>query len=192
MFSVVGFYDIGGTYLQTTRRHIPEHSYLHNHNHERLQYHRSAIVLKVGNSMEFRCENKISHRDFCFAKPLEIPRRWKDNIKTDLRVACFGFGLRTVPIGSSAGVATDYGLDGPGIESRWGEISARPDRPWGPPDLLYNGYRVFLGGKVRPGCAADHSPYSSAAAMEEYSYTSTHPLGHNRACNGDTLTYRVH
>jgi len=22
-----------------------------------------------------------------------------------------------------------------------------PDRPWGPPSLLYNGYRVFLGGK---------------------------------------------
>ena len=25
-----------------------------------------------------------------------------------------------------------------------------PDRPWGPPSLLYNGYRVFAGGKV-PG-----------------------------------------
>jgi len=23
-----------------------------------------------------------------------------------------------------------------------------PDRPWGPPNLLYNGYRVFLGGKA--------------------------------------------
>ena len=57
-------------------------------------------------------------------------------------------------------------------------FSARPDRPWGPPSLLYNGYRVFPGGKVRPGRAADHSPPSSAAIMEEYSYTSTHPLGH--------------
>jgi hypothetical protein len=29
--------------------------------------------------------------------------------------------------------------------SRWGEIfHTRPDRPWGPPSLLYNGYRVFL------------------------------------------------
>jgi len=32
-------------------------------------------------------------------------------------------------------VATDYGLDGPGIESLW-------------PSLLYNGYRVFSGGKI--------------------------------------------
>ena len=30
------------------------------------------------------------------------------------------------------------------------KFSARPDRPWGPPSLLYNGYRVFPGGKVRP------------------------------------------
>jgi len=55
-----------------------------------------------------------------------------------------------------------------GIESRWGrDLSARPDRPWGPPRLLWNGYRVFPGGKVRPGRAADHSPPSSAAVMEE-------------------------
>jgi len=36
-----------------------------------------------------------------------------------------------------------------------------------PPSLLYNGYRVFPGGKVRPGRAADHSPPSSAAVKEE-------------------------
>jgi hypothetical protein len=41
---------------------------------------------------------------------------------------------------------TGYGLDGPRIESRWGEIfRACPDRPWGPHSLLYNGYRVFPG-----------------------------------------------
>ena len=37
-------------------------------------------------------------------------------------------------------------------------FSTRPDQPWGPPSFLYNGYRVFPGGKVRPGRAADHSP----------------------------------
>jgi hypothetical protein len=46
-------------------------------------------------------------------------------------------------------------------------FSARPDRPWGPTSLLYNGYRVFPGGKVWPGRAADHSPPSIAAVMEE-------------------------
>ena len=69
--------------------------------------------------------------------------------------------------GSSVGITTDYGLDGPGSNPGVDENSARPDRPLGPPSLLYNGYRVFLGGKVRPGPAADHSPPSSAAVMEE-------------------------
>ena len=51
---------------------------------------------------------------------------------------------------NSVGIATRYWLDGPGIESRWGgEIFRnRPDRPWGPHSLLYNGYRVFPGGKA--------------------------------------------
>jgi hypothetical protein len=51
---------------------------------------------------------------------------------------------------SSVGIATRYGLEVPVIESRWGgEIfPTRPDRPWGPCSLLYNGYRVFPGGKA--------------------------------------------
>jgi hypothetical protein len=36
-------------------------------------------------------------------------------------------------------------------------FSSPPDGPWGPPRLLFNGYRVSSGGKVRPGRAADHS-----------------------------------
>ena len=63
-------------------------------------------------------------------------------------------------------------------------FSARPDRPWSPPSLLYNGYRVFPGGKVRPGRAADGSPPSSATVMEEQSCTSTHPLGHTGPVTG--------
>ena len=34
----------------------------------------------------------------------------------------------------------------------------RPDRPWGPPSLLYNGYRVFPGVK-QSGRGADHHPH---------------------------------
>ena len=65
-------------------------------------------------------------------------------------------------------LTTDYGLDGTGSNPGGDEIFRTcPDRPWGPPSLLYNGYRVFPGGKVRPGRDADHSPPSSAAVMEE-------------------------
>jgi len=50
----------------------------------------------------------------------------------------------------------------------WGEIFRTcPDRPWGPPSPLYNGYRVFPGGKERPGRDADPSPTSSAVVMTE-------------------------
>ena len=37
---------------------------------------------------------------------------------------------------------------------------------------------------MRPGRAADHSPRSSDAVMEEYSYISTHPLGHTGPVRG--------
>ena len=51
--------------------------------------------------------------------------------------------------GSSVGIATRYGLDSPGADPGGGEIfRTRPDRPWDPPSLLYNGYQVFPGGKA--------------------------------------------
>ena len=53
---------------------------------------------------------------------------------------------------STGGIATRYGLDGLGrIPVGWvgSEIfRTRPDRPCGPPSLLYNGYRVIPGGKA--------------------------------------------
>jgi len=47
-------------------------------------------------------------------------------------------------------IATRYGLNGPGIKSRCRVEIFRTceDRRWGPPSLLYNGYRVFPGGKA--------------------------------------------
>jgi hypothetical protein len=60
-------------------------------------------------------------------------------------------------------LATGYGLDSPGSNPGGGEIFRTcPDRPWGPPSLLYNGYGVFPGGRKRPGHDADPSPPSSA------------------------------
>jgi hypothetical protein len=54
---------------------------------------------------------------------------------------------------SSVSIATGYRPDSPGIESRWGEIFRTcPGWPWGPPSLLYNGYRVFPRGMVLTTC----------------------------------------
>ena len=52
-----------------------------------------------------------------------------------------------------------------------------PNRPWGPPSLLYIGYLVFSGSKEWPGRDADPSPPSSAVVKKDYSYTSTPPMG---------------
>ena len=83
--------------------------------------------------------------------------------------------------GSSVGIATGYGLEGPAIESQWGEIFRTcPNRPWGPHSLMYNGYRVFPEGKERPGRYADPSPPSSAVGHERvelYLYSPYGPYG---------------
>jgi len=42
----------------------------------------------------------------------------------------------------------------------------RPDRPWGPLSLLYNGYQVLPGGVKRPVRGVDHPPPSSAKVKE--------------------------
>jgi len=93
--------------------------------------------------------------------------------------------ILSVGRGSVFGIATGYWLDGPRIESRWGEIFCIcPDRPWDPPSLLYNGYRVFPGGKERPVRDVDPSPPSSPVGHERvqlYLYSPYGPYGLYRA-----------
>jgi len=86
------------------------------------------------------------------------------------------------PPGSLVSIATGYGLDGQEIESRWGLdfTHLSPERPWGPPSLLYNGYRVFPGGKERPGRDADPPSPSSVIGHERvelYLYSPCGPYG---------------
>jgi hypothetical protein len=67
---------------------------------------------------------------------------------------------------SSVGIATRYGLDGTGIESRWGEMfHTRPDRSWGHPASYTVGTRSFPRVKW-PGCGVDY-PHASSVEVEE-------------------------
>jgi hypothetical protein len=76
---------------------------------------------------------------------------------------------------SSVGIATGYGLGGPGIECRWGEVfRVCPYRPWGPPNLLYNGYRVSFPEVKRPGRGVNH-PLPSSAEVKERVELYLHP-----------------
>ena len=78
---------------------------------------------------------------------------------------------------SSVGTATCYRLDGPGIESGGDEIFRTcRDRPWRQPSLLYNGYRVFPGGKAAGAWRWQLTPSSAEVrgTVELYLYS---PLG---------------
>jgi hypothetical protein len=83
---------------------------------------------------------------------------------------------------SAVGIATGYGLDNRGVGvrvtvgSRIFSSPCRPDRLWGPPNLLSNGYRGALSpGVKRAGREADHSPPTSAEFKKMWIYTSTPP-----------------
>jgi hypothetical protein len=83
----------------------------------------------------------------------------------------------TVGRDSSVGIATRYGLDGPGIKSRGGKIfRSRPDRPWGQLSLLYNGYLVYFPGVKRPERKVDHPPPSIARVKERVELYLSGPL----------------
>ena len=62
---------------------------------------------------------------------------------------------------NSVGIATRYGLDGLGIEARRRKDFPYPYRPWGPPTLLYSGYRVSLSER-----GVNHPSQSSAEVKE--------------------------
>ena len=70
--------------------------------------------------------------------------------------------------GSSVGIATNYGLDGLGLNPGGNEIFCPSEAALGPtqPPLKWVPGLAW-GGKVWPGRAADHSPHSSAMVMEE-------------------------
>jgi hypothetical protein len=77
--------------------------------------------------------------------------------------------------GSSVNIVSGYGLDDRTIEvlspaeaTGFFLYLLCPDRLWGPPSLLYNGYvGPFPGAKARPGSDADHSLPSSAEVESE-------------------------
>jgi hypothetical protein len=61
------------------------------------------------------------------------------------------------------------------VEARF--FRTRPDRPWGPPSLLYNGYLVFP--ELKSGRGFDNPPPSSAEIKERvelYLYTAPSSL----------------
>ena len=81
---------------------------------------------------------------------------YREYYKNDINDFC------TLDDGSSVGIATDYGLDGPGSNPDGDEIFC-PSRPaLGPTEPPAKWVPGLSRGKVRLGRAADRSPPSSA------------------------------
>jgi len=98
--------------------------------------------------------------------------------------------------GSSVGIATGYGLDGPGIESRWEQDFPHLSRPaLGPTQPSVQWVLGLSRGKERPGRDADPSPPCSVVGHERvelYLYSPYEPYGLYRASvpvQGCTCTY---
>jgi hypothetical protein len=101
------------------------------------------------------------------------------------------YSIKWMDRDSVVGIATRYGLDSPGSNPGGGEIfRTRPDRPWGPPSLLYNGYRVSFPGVKLPGRGVDHPPSSSARVKERVELYLCSPSGPSWPVLGRTLPLR--
>jgi hypothetical protein len=75
--------------------------------------------------------------------------------------------------GSSDGIATRYGLDGPGIESRWGAKFSEPLQTGSEAHPASYTMRNGSFPRVkRPGCGVDHSLRLALRLKEEKGYTS--------------------
>ena len=90
---------------------------------------------------------------------------------------------------SIVGIATRFGLNVPRDRNPVGGgiFCTRPDRPWGPPSLPYNGYRVTFPGVKRPGLAIKQLPPPKLTPRLEieYSNTSTPPRGLHGLSKGE-------
>ena len=80
---------------------------------------------------------------------------------------------------SAVGIATGYGLEGPGIESRWGWDFPYPSRPaLRPPQPSYTMCTGSFWGVKWQGCGVDHPAPSSAEVNERvelYLYSTCGP-----------------
>jgi hypothetical protein len=118
-------------------------------------------------------------RHFSFLQSIQTSARAHPHIQWLPKALC---GL-----GSSVGIANDYGLDGPGIESQWGrDFPPVQTGPGAHPASCTMGTGSFLGVKCGRGVLLTTHPLLAPRSWKSRAIPLP-PLGHNRTCNGVTL-----
>ena len=99
-------------------------------------------------------------------------------------------GLFIVDRYSSVGIATRYGLDGPGIDCRWGRDFPHPFRPAleSHPASCAMGTGSFPGVK-RPGRGVDHPSPSNDEVKERIELNLYSPSGPSGLFKGELYLY---
>jgi hypothetical protein len=111
-------------------------------------------------------KNVRSAESVCSVVQLQIVRHFETGIISG-GLIFIGSAFCLCGLGSIVGIATGYGLDGPGIKSRWGRDFPHLSRPALGPALSPVQWLLGLpGGKERLGRDADPSPLSSAMVMK--------------------------
>jgi hypothetical protein len=88
------------------------------------------------------------------------------------------------------GIATRYGLDGPGIKPGGGARFFAPVQTGlGALEASYTMGTAFFPGVKRPGRGVDHPPYLPQSLKKEYSYIFTPSVGLRDLFLGDRYLY---
>jgi hypothetical protein len=155
-----------GTIHLLSRRHVPEERWRLLHRCASLE---TSIKLAGHNKILMKWAQLNSFLLFLIllrvSAMLAIDRQpcsdaqWSSTYYAAFPVLTTGFS----GLDRSVGIATGYGLDGPGIESRWGRDLPHLSRPTlGPTQPPVQWVLGLSRGRKRPGRDADPSPPSSA------------------------------
>ena len=161
------YYRIKTTYNRWIWRRLLNSCYFHNETpqHSMLMWHSRPIT------------GMIFLLCICNILPLLTPEMtcWHF-LLTALLLGCVKFNWSRP--GWFSRSSDSQGLKSPGIESRWGSRFSAPVHtgPGGPLILLYNGYRVILGGKAAGAWRWPHTTSSAEVKGREGLYLSS-PFG---------------
>jgi hypothetical protein len=130
----------------------------------RVKTQKIAVLMVNGRRKEFVCRRRSVSQQLGSDIGLFLPRRHDVVVREKNLTAITGYGP-----GSVVGIATSYGLDGPGIECRWGKRFSAPVEtgPGAHTACCTMGTRSFPGVKSGRGMTLATHPLLEPLVMKE-------------------------